>query len=223
MLSVHGLDVFYGRAQALFGVDLDVPEGSVQVLLGRNGAGKTTTLKAIMGLLPVARGTVHFDGADITNLPPYRIARMGIGYVPEDRRVFADLTVAENLETGRRPPHGDARGWTEPDIYRLFPNLADLRHRPAGRTSGGEQQMLAVARTLMGNPRLLLLDEPSEGLAPVVVHAMADAIRTLADQGVTILMAEQNTAFADRVEARALWLAKGHITRASASNEPPNG
>jgi branched-chain amino acid transport system ATP-binding protein len=211
MLSVQGLDVFYGRAQALFGVDLDVPEGSVHVLLGRNGAGKSTTLKAIMGLLPVARGTVRIDGVEVTNRPPYRIARMGIGYVPEDRRVFADLTVAENLETGRRPPRHDAPAWTESDVYRLFPNLADLRHRRAGRTSGGEQQMLAVARTLMGNPRLLLLDEPSEGLAPVVVQAMADAIRALAAQGVTILMAEQNTAFAERVGARAHRLARGRI------------
>jgi len=211
MLSVQGLEVFHGRAQALFGVDLEVPAGGVQVLLGRNGAGKSTTLKAIMGLLPVARGSVRFNGADIANRPPYRIARMGIGYVPEDRRVFADLTVAENLATGRRPPRDDAPAWTQADVERLFPHLADLRRRPAGRASGGEQQMLAVARTLMGNPRLLLLDEPSEGLAPVVVHAMADAIRTLADRGVTILMAEQNTAFAERVGARPHRLAKGRI------------
>ena len=211
MLSVRAIDVFYGRAQALFGVALEVPRGEVTALLGRNGAGKSTTLKAVMGLLPVANGEIVFDGSPIANRQPYEIARMGIGYVPEDRRVFADLTVAENLAAGQRPPRTDAPTWTEADIYALFPSLYELRHRRAGRTSGGEQQMLALARTLMGNPRLLLLDEPSEGLAPVVIQAMAEAIRTLTRHGVTILMSEQNRAFAERVSTHTITLAKGRV------------
>ena len=214
MLSLHGVDVFYGRAQALFGVDLDVPEGRVTALLGRNGAGKSTTLKAIMGLLPVARGRITLNGTAITNWPPYRIARAGIGFVAEDRRVFPDLTVAENLAAGQRPPRADAPAWTAADVYGLFPNLDALRQRRAGRISGGEQQMLALARTLMGNPNLLLLDEPSEGLAPVVVQAMAGAIRTLTTNGVTILMSEQNRAFAERVRARPVVLDRGRVAQA---------
>ena len=214
MLSLRGVDVFYGRAQALFGVDLDVPEGRVTALLGRNGAGKSTTLKAIMGLLPVARGRITLNGTAITNWPPYRIARAGIGFVAEDRRVFPDLTVAENLAAGQRPPRADAPAWTAADVYGLFPNLDALRQRRAGRISGGEQQMLALARTLMGNPNLLLLDEPSEGLAPVVVQAMAGAIRTLTTNGVTILMSEQNRAFAERVRARPVVLDRGRVAQA---------
>ena len=217
MLSLRGVDVFYGRAQALFGVDLDVPAGSVTALLGRNGAGKSTTLKAVMGLLPVARGAISLAATPIANRPPYEIARMGIGYVPEDRRIFADLTVAENLAAGWRPPRAYAPAWTHADVYALFPNLYELRHRRAGRTSGGEQQMLALGRTLMGNPRLLLLDEPSEGLAPVVVQAMASAIRTLTENGVTILMSEQNRAFADRVGTRTVTLAKGRVETGSSA------
>ncbi len=214
MLSLRRLEVFYGRAQALFGVDLEVPAGGVTTLLGRNGAGKSTTLKAVMGLLPIARGEVVFDGTPIANLHPYEIARLGIGYVPEDRRIFADLTVAENLAAGQRPPRADAPVWREAEVYRLFPSLYELRHRRAGRTSGGEQQMLALARTLMGNPRLLLLDEPSEGLAPVVVQAMAGAIRTLTESGVTILMSEQNLAFAERVGTQSVTLANGRVETA---------
>jgi branched-chain amino acid transport system ATP-binding protein len=212
MLSVRDLDVVYGRAQALFGVSLEVPAGEVTALIGRNGAGKSTTLKAIMGLLPVARGTVSFEGGLIQGLPPYRIARLGLGYVPEDRRVFPDLTVAENLAAGRRPPPPGRAPWSEAAVFALFPALRDLRHRPAGRTSGGEQQMLAVARTLMGNPRLLLLDEPSEGLAPMVVQAMAEAVRNLTQQGLTILMSEQNLPFAAHVATRAVALEKGAVT-----------
>ena len=213
MLSVRELDVLYGGAQVLFGLDLDVPAGEVVALMGRNGAGKSTTLKAIMGLVPPARGEIVFDGRRIDRLPPYRIARLGLGYVPEDRRIFPDMTVAENLEVGRRESAtGDASdGWTLERVHALFPNLAELHDRRAGRTSGGEQQMLAVARTLMGNPRLLLLDEPSEGLAPVIVRQMADSIRALRRRGVTVLLAEQSLRFAGAVADRAVVLEKGRV------------
>ena len=213
MLTVSDLDAFYGRAQALFGVALSVEAGTVTALIGRNGAGKSTTLKTIMGLVPPARGRIHVGDTRIDGLPPYRVARHGLGYVPEDRRVFADLTVAENLETGRRPAAAGRRPWRTDDVYDLFPNLRDLFRRPAGRISGGEQQMLAVGRTLMGNPRLLILDEPSEGLAPVVVQAMSETIQTLSRQGVTILMSEQNPAFARGVAGRGIVIEKGRVVQ----------
>lgn len=219
MLSVSGLRVFYARAQVLFDLGLEVPAGRVVALMGRNGAGKSTTLKAVMGLVPVAAGRITFDGTGVAGLDPYRIARMGIGYVPEDRRVFADLTVAENLEVGRRPPAGPAGepagepapAWDREAVEALFPNLRGLRHRRAGQTSGGEQQMLAVARTLMGNPRLLLLDEPSEGLAPAIVQQMARSIRHLKHQGLTVLLSEQNLRFARAVADRAVVIEKGRV------------
>jgi len=211
MLSVRDIDVFYGRAQALFGIGFDVPGGQVTALMGRNGAGKSTTLKALMGLLPPAAGSIELEGRRIDGWPPFRIARAGLGYVPEERRIFPDMTVAENLEVGRRPPAGGHAPWTVAYVERLFPNLADLRDRRAGQTSGGEQQMLAVARTLMGNPRLLLLDEPSEGLAPVIVQQMAAAVRALKASGVTVLVSEQNLRFADTVADRAIVLEKGAV------------
>ena len=211
MLSVRDLDVFYGRAQVLFGVGFEVPAGQVTALMGRNGAGKSTTLKALMGLVPPAAGRIELEGRRIDRWPPFRIARAGLGYVAEERRIFPDMTVAENLEVGRRPPSDGRAPWTEDDVERLFPNLAQLRHRRAGQTSGGEQQMLAVARTLIGNPRLLLLDEPSEGLAPVIVRQMVEAVRALKASGVTVLLSEQNLRFADSVAERAVVLEKGVV------------
>jgi branched-chain amino acid transport system ATP-binding protein len=211
MLNVRDLEVFYGRAQVLFEVSFDVPAGQVTALMGRNGAGKSTTLKALMGLVPPVAGRIDLAGRRIDGWPPFRIARAGLGYVAEERRIFPDMTVAENLEVGRRPPADGRAPWTLADVERLFPNLAHLRHRRAGQTSGGEQQMLAVARTLMGNPRVLLLDEPSEGLAPVIVQQMAAAVRSLKAGGVTVLVSEQNLRFADSVADRAVVLEKGAV------------
>ena len=211
MLRVESLDAFYGRAHVLQAVSFALAAGEVLVLLGRNGAGKSTTMKALIGLLRPRGGRVVFQGRDVAGWEPYRIARLGIGYVPEDRRIFTDLTVAENLEVGRRPPRPGLPVWTEERLFALFPNLARMRDRPGGRMSGGEQQMLTIARTLMGNPALVLLDEPSEGLAPLIVEQMADAIRALKAAGVTVLLAEQNFHFAARVADRAAVIESGRI------------
>jgi branched-chain amino acid transport system ATP-binding protein len=211
ILAVTGLNSFYGRAHILFDVALEVGPGEVAVLLGRNGAGKSTTLKSLIGLVRPAGGEIRFLGASIRGWPAYRIARAGMGYVPEERRIFSGLTVAENLEVGRQPPRPEAPTWTVEALLELFPNLAEARDRPAGRMSGGEQQMLTIARTLMGNPRLLLLDEPSEGLAPVIVEQMAEAVRRLKAQGVAVLLSEQNLRFAAAVADRAYLIEKGHI------------
>lgn len=211
MLGVEGLDAYYGRAHILRGVGLEVRPGEVLALAGRNGAGKSTTLKAIMGLVRPAAGRVRFEGRDVAGWEPHRIARLGLGYVPEERRIFADLSVMENLEVGRRPPRPGVSPWTPGRLFALFPALAPLRDRPGGRMSGGEQQMLAIARTLMGNPRLILLDEPSEGLAPVVVEAMAQAVLALKAEGVAVLLAEQNLHFAGRVSDRAAVIETGRI------------
>jgi branched-chain amino acid transport system ATP-binding protein len=207
-LRLSGIDAFYGAAQALFGLELDVPRGSITVLLGRNGAGKSTTLKAAMGLVAVRSGTVQVDGADVTGAPPYRISRAGLGYVPETRRVFADLTVDENLMVGERAGPG---GWNRERVFDLFPALAGMRDRLGGQLSGGEQQMLTIARTLMGNPRTMLLDEPSEGLAPVVVEQIAATVTTLAREGLTVLLSEQNVRFAAHVADRAAVIERGRI------------
>ncbi|CAG4898107.1 ABC transporter ATP-binding protein [Paraburkholderia saeva] len=211
MLKVSGLNAFYGRAHILFDIDLEVARGEVVALMGRNGAGKSTTMKAIMGLLPREQGSVTFRGADISTLPPYRIARMGMGFVPEDRRVFSDLTVMENLDAGRQPPRDGAPEWTPEKLFRLFPNLGEMPGRPGGQMSGGEQQMLTVSRTLMGNPSLVLLDEPSEGVAPIIVEQMANMILELKREGMSILLSEQNLHFAELVSDRAYVLEKGHI------------
>jgi branched-chain amino acid transport system ATP-binding protein len=211
MLEVRGLNAGYGRAQVLFDVDLDVGQGEVVALLGRNGAGKSTTLKAIMGLVPPLSGEIVFDAKPTRNLEPYEIARLGLGYVPEDRRIFTDLTVIENLEVARQPPRGAAPPWTEERLFALFPALARLRDRRGARMSGGEQQMLCIARTLAGNPSAILLDEPSEGLAPLVVAQVAQAIREIKRAGVTVLLAEQSRHFTDRVADRAYVLEKGVI------------
>jgi branched-chain amino acid transport system ATP-binding protein len=210
-LEITHLSAGYGRAQVLFDVGLEVREGEVVALLGRNGAGKSTTLKAIMGLVPTQSGEVKLDGESISHLEPYQIARLGLGYVPEDRRIFTDLTVTENIEVGRQPPRGDAPPWTEERLFALFPALAALRHRRGARMSGGEQQMLCIARTLAGNPAMMLMDEPSEGLAPVVVEQVARAILELKRSGVTVLLAEQSRHFAARVADRTYLLENGVV------------
>jgi branched-chain amino acid transport system ATP-binding protein len=212
LLDIQNLDAWYGRAQILFAVSLSVGAGEAAVLIGRNGAGKSTLMKSIMGLEAECRGTIRFDGIDLIAAPTHHIARAGIGYVPEDRRVFMDLTVAENLAVGRLPPRdGQTATWTPDAAFELFPPLAAMRDRKGGQMSGGEQQMLTIARALMGNPRFLLLDEPSEGLAPVIVEVIAGAIRTLKARGVGLLLSEQNLHFARAVADRAFVLDRGHI------------
>ena len=211
MLQVTGLSAHYGRAHILDGVALEVAAGEVVVLLGRNGAGKSTTMKAIMGLVPPSGGQVRFAGAEIAGREPFEIARLGLGYVPEERRIFTGLTVMENLEVGRRPPAAGQRAWTPERLFELFPSLGAMRDRPGGRMSGGEQQMLTIARTLMGNPKLVLLDEPSEGLAPVIIERMAAAIGRLKAEGLAILLSEQNLHFAQLVSDRATIIEKGRI------------
>jgi branched-chain amino acid transport system ATP-binding protein len=211
MLEVKGLNAAYGRARILFDVDLEVAKGEVVVLLGRNGAGKSTTLKSLMGLVRPLSGRVALDGEAIERLKPYQIARRGLGYVPEDRRIFADLTVRQNLEVGRRPARAGGVAWTPERLFALFPNLARMQDRAGGRISGGEQQMLTIARTLMGNPAAILLDEPSEGLAPVIIEQMAKTIRELKREGLTVLLSEQNLHFARAVADRAYIIEKGHI------------
>jgi branched-chain amino acid transport system ATP-binding protein len=210
VLEVEGLRAGYGPAEILFDVSLKLARGEVAALMGRNGAGKSTTLKAIMGLVPPRAGRVRFAGRDIAGLAAFRIARLGLGYVPEDRRIFTDLTVAENLEVGRRPTEGrDA--WTPERLFEVFPNLASMRHRRAAAMSGGEQQMLAIARTLMGNPEAVLLDEPSEGLAPVILELMADAVLRMKREGIAVLLSEQNFDFAAAVADRAYVIERGEI------------
>jgi len=214
ILGVQGLSAWYGAAQILFDLDLEVGRGEVVALMGRNGAGKSTTLKAIMGLVGRRRGAVRFDGHDISALAPYRIARLGLGFTPEDRRIFSDLTVMENLDVGRQPPRASAGAvsvWTPERLFALFPNLAERRDRLGSEISGGEQQMLTVARTLMGNPLAVLLDEPSEGVAPLIVEQMANTILELKGQGLSILLSEQNIHFAALVCDRVYVLEKGHI------------
>lgn len=216
LLEVKQLSAWYGYAQALFDVSLEVKRGEVVALMGRNGAGKSTTMKSIMGLLPKRTGQICFLDKDILALAPHQIAARGLGFVPEDRRIFTDLTVLENLETGRSAPRTWPDGesapvWTVQRLFELFPNLGEMPQRPGGKMSGGEQQMLTVARTLMGNPFLVLLDEPSEGVAPLIVEQMAKMILSLKAQGVSILLCEQNLHFAALVCDRAYVLEKGQI------------
>ncbi len=211
MLEVAALGAGYGRAQVLFGIALQVSQGEVVALLGRNGAGKSTTLKAAMGLVRPSAGTVHFDGQRIDGLDAHEIARRGLGYVPEERRIFTDLTVAENLAVGRQPPRAGSPPWSADRLLALFPALRPMLARRAGSLSGGEQQMLCIARTLAGNPRAILLDEPSEGLAPVVVDQVARSILELKAAGVAVLLAEQSRSFARRVADRSYTLEKGRI------------
>jgi branched-chain amino acid transport system ATP-binding protein len=211
LLSVRDLHAFYGKAHILHGVSFEMAAGEVVALVGRNGAGKSTTMKSVMGLVPPAQGSIDFAGAAIHGKEPFEIARLGLGYVPEERRIFGELTVMENLAVGERPARPDAPRWTPDSLFRLFPNLGRMRERPGGQMSGGEQQMLTIARTLMGNPKLVLLDEPSEGLAPVIIEEMAKAIVKLKTEGLTVLISEQNLHFARLVSDRALVMEKGVI------------
>ena len=210
ILEVRDVHAAYGLSRVLFGVSLAVDAGECVCLLGRNGVGKTTTIRSVMGLTPPSAGRVLWKGRDITGWPPYRVARAGIGFVPEDRRIFADLTVAENLDVAARGRR-EGSGWTIERVYDVFPPLRELADRRGGYLSGGEQQMLTIARTLMGSPELLLLDEPSEGLAPLVVDHLADQILGLKRQGLTILLAEQNVSFSVALADRVYVLEKGRI------------
>lgn len=216
MLAVENLCAWYGAAQILYDLSFEVRRGEVVAFMGRNGAGKSTTMKTIMGLMAHRSGTVRFDGHDISRLKPFEIARLGLGFTPEDRRIFSDLTVLENLDVGRQPPRTLSDGapvptWTPEKLFALFPNLGAMPNRPGGRMSGGEQQMLTVARTLMGNPLLLLLDEPSEGVAPILIERMANTIVALKSEGLSVLLSEQNVNFARIVADRVYVLEKGHI------------
>jgi len=210
ILEVQDLYTAYGLSRVLFGVSLSVGQGEVVSILGRNGVGKTTTLRSVMGLVRPSSGSVRWKGREIAGLPPYEIARLGIGFAPEDRRIFADLTVWENLDVARRPPSLGA-GWTVERVYDLFPALRDVRNRRGGFLSGGEQQMLTIARTLMGNPELLLLDEPSEGLAPLVVEQLREQMLRLKGEGIAILLCEQSTKFSLGLSSRAYILEKGRV------------
>jgi branched-chain amino acid transport system ATP-binding protein len=209
LLEAENLHTAYGLSRVLFGVSIEVGAGECVCLLGRNGVGKSTTMRSIMGLTPPQSGRVRFKGTDITGWPPYRVARAGLGFVPEDRRIFSDLTVWENLDVARRRAGAD--GFTLERVFALFPKLRELASRQGGYLSGGEQQMLTIARTLMGNPQLLLLDEPSEGLAPIVVDHLSDQIARLKADGLTILLAEQNTEFSLALADRVYVLEKGSI------------
>ena len=210
LLALEDVHSAYGLSRVLFGISLDIAAGECVCLLGRNGVGKTTTMRSVMGLLRPTSGRVVWKGADIAGWAPHRVARAGIGFVPEDRRVFAELTVWENLDIAARAARRSGH-WTLDAVYELFPKLRELRNRPGGYLSGGEQQMLTIARTLMGNPELLLLDEPSEGLAPLVVDHLGEQIARLKAEGLTILLAEQNTEFSLRLADRVYVLEKGAI------------
>jgi branched-chain amino acid transport system ATP-binding protein len=224
LLDVGKLSAWYGAARILFDLDFNLRQGEVVALMGRNGAGKSTTFLSLMGIMERRSGTIRFMGRDISQNPSYRIAQMGLGFVPEDRRIFTDLTVSENLDIGRQPPRrwpdgSPLRTWTPEELYELFPNLGGMKNRGAGRMSGGEQQMLTIARTLMGNPYLLLLDEPSEGVAPVIVEQMAKMILKLKKAGVSILLSEQNIQFARYVSDRVYMLEKGHVAWSGSMEE----
>jgi branched-chain amino acid transport system ATP-binding protein len=211
LLALESVDAYYGPSHVLHGISLTVAAGEIVLLLGRNGAGKTSLLRTIMGLVATKGGRIAFRDRDILGLPPHRIARLGLGLVPEDRRMFARLTVRENLELGRKPAPEGGVVWDWPRVAALFPALAPLQERKSGTLSGGEQQMVAIARTLMGNPTLLLLDEPAEGLAPVIVDALAAQVAALRAQGLAILLSEQNLSFARALADRAYVMEGGAI------------
>jgi branched-chain amino acid transport system ATP-binding protein len=218
LLAIEDLHSAYGLSRVLFGISLDVAAGECVCLLGRNGVGKTTTIRSVMGLLRPTSGRISWKETDIIGWAPHRVARAGIGFVPEDRRIFAELTVWENLEIAARAAGRSGR-WTLDAVYGLFPKLRELRNRQGGFLSGGEQQMLTIARTLMGNPELLLLDEPSEGLAPLVVEALLDNIRALKTEGLTILLAEQGVDFSLALADRVYILEKGTIRHSGPASE----
>jgi branched-chain amino acid transport system ATP-binding protein len=211
MLEITDIHTFYGGAHILHGVSLKAEAGEVVALLGRNGAGKTTTIKSAIGLVRPASGRITFAGTDTTQLASYKTCRLGLGYVPEERRIFTDLTVLENLEVGRRPAASGLEPWTAERLFQLFPNLAERRSNAGGQLSGGEQQMRTIARTLMGTPTMILLDEPSEGIAPVIVEKMAETILELKSTGLTVLISEQNLHFAKLVSDRAYIIESGEM------------
>jgi len=220
ILEVDEIYTAYGLSQILFGVSLQVGKGECVALLGRNGVGKTTTLRSIMGLTAPTRGRVRYNGIDITGRPAYRVAKMGLGFVPEERRIFPDLTVRQNLEVAvKNAAAAQAKAWTVEAVFETFPALVAISERKGGYLSGGEQQMLTIGRTLMGNPDLLLLDEPSEGLAPIIVRDLGHQIRRLKEQGLTILLCEQNAKFATKLSDRAYVLEKGHVRFAGSIDE----
>jgi branched-chain amino acid transport system ATP-binding protein len=209
MLELDRVNTYYGKAHILHDLSFNVGAGEVVALLGRNGAGKTTTMRSIMQLVRPTSGKVVFEANDITRWPTHKVARSGLGYVPEERRIFADLTVMENLEVGRQPHREDYPDWTVEHLFELFPNLAERRNNRGKQLSGGEQQMLTIARTLMGNPKLLLLDEPSEGIAPVIVEQMAETLLEIKAKGLTVVLSEQNLHFARLVGDRAVIIESG--------------
>jgi len=209
ILEIEEIDTYYGQSHVLQGISLGIDEGEVVSLLGRNGVGKTTTLRSIMGLTPPRRGSIKFQGEEIAGKNPFEIARLGIGYVPDDRRIFPDLTTFENLEIARRMSRKKQGYWTIDTVCDLFPVLRDLRSSKGTHLSGGEQKMLAIGRALMKNPAIILLDEPAEGLAPLVVRNLMDVIRRIRDEGVTILLADQNLKFCRAVADRGYILEKG--------------
>jgi branched-chain amino acid transport system ATP-binding protein len=210
MLEVEGIHTFYGLSHILFGVSLKVDPGEVVCLLGRNGAGKTTTMKSIIGITPPKQGSIRFKGEEIIGMEPYLLTRRGIGYIPDDRRIFADLTVGENLEIAERKTK-EGEGWSKERIYGMFPALKNIESRKGGCLSGGEQKMLAIARALMGNPEFILLDEPFEGLAPLLVLALEDRIKKLREVGLTVLIAEQNVRSTLRISDRSYIIDNGQI------------
>lgn len=211
ILKVEGIDVFYGASQILFGVSFGVEKGQSLALLGRNGAGKSTTMKAIIGIAPTRRGIVSVRGRPVQKFTPDRIAREGVGFVPEDRQIFPEHSVDDNLKIAIKPGIGGRIDWTLEKIYDVFPILASMRGRMGGRLSGGEQQMLTIARTLMGNPDVVLLDEPSEGLAPIIVEKIGELIQRLRDMGTTLIVAEQNMHFCLDIASHVAVIDKGHI------------
>jgi branched-chain amino acid transport system ATP-binding protein len=211
ILAVEGINTYYSSSHILFDVSLAIHPGEVVVLLGRNGAGKTTTLKSIMGLVPPRKGAITFKGERIDGLPSYRIARRGMGFVPEDRVIFPDLTVRENLEIAEKKTDEGKTLWTVPKVFGFFPVLEKFQNRNGGTLSGGEQQMLTIARTLMGNPELLLLDEPVEGLAPLIVRMLGEIIHQIKENGVTLLVSEQNVKFSFKIAQKVYIIDKGAI------------
>jgi branched-chain amino acid transport system ATP-binding protein len=211
LLEVRGLETAYGASQVLFGISLDVERGKVVALLGRNGAGKTTTLSSVMGLVPPRAGTIRFEGTEIQGRQPFEACRAGLGFVPENCRLFAGLTVAENFEAARRPARSGPTRWDLAEVLKLFPDLAELLNRRAATLSGGQQRMVGIARTLLGNPSLLLLDEPSEGLAPRVVEAILQRLKRLKESGTTVLISEQNLRFATELADRVSIIERGEI------------
>jgi branched-chain amino acid transport system ATP-binding protein len=210
MIEVKDIHTYYGLSHILFGVSLQVDKGEIVCILGRNGAGKTTTMRSIMGLTPPRQGSIIFKGEDITRMPVYKIARLGMGFVPDNRRIFPDLTVGENLEIASKG-NSQGGGWDKERVYRLFPALKAIDSRKGGFCSGGEQQMLSIARSLMGNPEFLLLDEPTEGLAPLVVRELMEQIGRLREGGLSILMAEQNVKSALKLADRVYVIDRGQI------------